>query len=80
MTEQWVKLAFGILVIIGSVFMIVRRDAVARWNAKSIKRMWGDLAEPVAKSSKPRTAVLVAIVYICIALVFVLTSIDALNR
>jgi hypothetical protein len=78
MTFPWIGLLGGIAVIIASIVMIVKRDAVARWNAKSITRMWGSLAAPVSRSSQPRTLVFVALGHIFIASVFVLRSLETL--
>ena len=78
MNDQYIKLIGGLAFIIFGIGAIWKRDAYARWNAKSIRALWGAAAEPVAKSSKPGTLVFVAIVFLVMGLVFVVTSIASL--
>jgi len=78
MNDQYLKLVGGLLFLAVGAGMIVKRDAYARWNAKAIRALWGRAAEPVARSSRPGTLVLVAVVFLFLGSVFVITSLASL--
>ena len=78
MNDEYLKLVGGLAFLAVGAGMIAKRDACARWNGKAIRAIWGPMSNRVARSSTPRTLVLVAVVFLTLGSVFAITSLASL--
>lgn len=79
MDERYIQLVAGIIFVAAAILLAWKGKAYARFNARMIRRIYGNRAERVARSSTPGTVLFVSIAMLVLGISFLVSSIAKIS-